>query len=178
MWKPAIRYRIDRIHVMNPIRFENIRRNEVSTKISARNAKGAMETGEGKLYISSTDSRQQRAATVLKDVRYIIDAHFEMTDKAGPDDTPEKFYNMILRRLRSGQCFHQPCFGVREFPAKFRLFEGKDEDIVTAYRGETRDLGLMLYDMDYSDKRNISSTYFRALLKDGVLDFRNCEVLR
>lgn len=178
MWKPAIRYRVDRIHVMNPINFETIRRNEVSAKASARNAKSAMEAGGGKLYISATDSRQQRAATVLKDVRYIIDAHFEMTDKAGPDDMPEKFYNMILRRLRLGQCFHQPCFGVREFPAKFQLFEGKDEDIVTAYRGETRDLGLMLYDMDYSDARNIRPMYVRAVLKDGILDLRNCEVLK
>ncbi|MDR1134923.1 MAG: type I-C CRISPR-associated protein Cas5c [Clostridiales Family XIII bacterium] len=178
MWKPAIRYHIDRIYVMKPIRFENIRRNEVSLKASAGNAKGVMEVGEGKLYISTTDSRQQRAATVLKDVRYIIDAHFTMTDKAGAEDTPEKFYNMILRRLRLGQCFHQPCFGVREFPAKFQLFEGEDEDIFRDYKGETRDLGLMLYEMDYSNIRNIRPTYVRAVLKDGVIDLQNCEVLR
>jgi CRISPR-associated protein Cas5d len=178
MWKPAIRYHIDRIHVLNPIRFENIRRNEISAKASASKAKAAMETGEGDLYICASDFIQQRAATVLKDVHYIIDAHFEMTDRAGSQDTPEKFYNMLLRRLRHGQCFHQPCFGVREFPAKFQLFEGKDEDIVTPYKGETRELGLMLYDLDYSDARNIKPTYFRAVLKDGVLDFRNCEVLR
>jgi CRISPR-associated protein Cas5d len=176
MWKPAIRYRIDRIYVMKPIRFTNIRRNEVSAKASASKAKTAMEKGAGDLFICTSDAIQQRAATVLKDVRYIIEAHFEMTDRAGVQDTPEKFYNMILRRVRNGQCYHQPCFGVREFPANFQLFEG--EQIVTAYEGETRDLGLMLYDMDYSDIRNISPMYFRAVLKNGVLDLTDCEVLR
>jgi CRISPR-associated protein Cas5d len=163
---------------MKPIKFENIRRNEVSAKASASKAKTAMRTGLENLYICTSDCIQQRSAAVLKDVRYIIDAHFEITDKAGPQDVPEKFYNMILRRLRRGQCFHQPYLGAREFPAKVQLFDGKDEDIVTAYEGETRDLGLMIYDMDYLDMQDIKPMYFRAVLKNGVLDLRDCEVFK
>jgi CRISPR-associated protein Cas5d len=174
-WKPAIRYKIDRIYVLNPIRFTNIRRNEVSEKISADNVLNVMKKGKGALFINRSDLIQQRAATVLKDVRYIIEAHFEMTDRAGERDTPEKFYNMISRRLRQGQCYHHPCFGVREFPVNFRLYE---EEIVSATcEDENRDLGLMLYDMDYSDSENITPTFFRAELKKGILDLSDCEVL-
>lgn len=175
-WKPAIRYVIDKIHVLSPIRVTNIRRNEVSAKASANLAHSAMK-GSGKpLFISTTDNIQQRASLVLKDVCYVIEAHFEMTEKAGDQDTPEKFYSMIIRRIQNGQCFHQPYFGCREFPVRFSLVE--NEDIITAYPSEERDLGLMLYDMDYSVPENIQPTYFRAILKNGTLDLTDCEVMR
>ena len=115
-WKPAIRWVIDRIHVLNEIKFTNIRRNEVSQKISASNVKKIMNSGKGRLYQIASEDRQQRAAMILKDVCYIIEAHFEMTEKVGPSDTPEKHYNIALRRMRQGQCYHQPCLGTREFP--------------------------------------------------------------
>jgi CRISPR-associated protein Cas5d len=123
-WKPAIKWVIDRIHVCNPIEFTNVRRNEVKSKLLASNAKAAMDGTTEVKPIYSTLDIQQRASLLLKNVRYVIEAHFELTDKAGEDDTIEKHYNMALRRLRKGQCFHQPCFGCREFPANFRLFEG------------------------------------------------------
>lgn len=175
-WKPAIRYVIDKIHVLNPIRVTNIRRNEISAKASASLARSAMNGGGNTLYISAADSIQQRASLILKDVCYIVEAHFEMTEHAGERDTPEKFYNMILRRIRNGQCYHQPYFGCREFPVRFSLVE--DEDFTPAYPGEERDLGLMLYDMDYSDPQNIQPLYFFAVMKNGTLDLTNCEVLR
>lgn len=175
-WKPAIRYVIDKIHVLNPIRVTNIRRNEVSAKASANLAYSAMTGGGNPLLISTSDNIQQRASLVLKDVCYVIEAHFEMTERAGDEDTPEKFYNMIVRRIQNGQCFHQPYFGCREFPVRFSLIE--NEEIVTAYASEERDLGLMLYDMNYSDPQNIQPTYFRAILKNGTLDLTDCEVMR
>ena len=122
-WKPAIQWVIDKVHVLNKIDFENIRRNEVSGKIPEGKIKQAMKGEEVELYQSITDERQQRAAMVLKKVAYIIEAHFEMTAKAGEKDSPEKHYNIFIRRAREGQCFHRPYLGCREFPANFELIE-------------------------------------------------------
>ena len=175
-WKPAIRWKIDRIQVCNPIRFTNIRRNEVASKISASSVRSAINNGDMP-YLNTSAEIQQRASMVLYDVRYVIDAHFELTDKVGPTDTKEKHYAIACRRLREGQCYHQPCFGCREFPAHFRLFEG--EFVATYYQNEPeKDLGFMLYDMDYSDPENIYPTFFRAVMKNGVIDVGACEVIR
>lgn len=141
-WHPGLRWVIDRIHVYAPIRFTNIRRNEVKDVISARRAKNVMEKGQGELYLAASESIQQRAAMVLRDVHYVIDAHFDMTDAAAPGDNPGKFQDIIKRRLEKGQCYSMPYFGTREFPAQFRrcteLPPCPDE-----LKG-TRDLGWML----------------------------------
>ena len=176
-WHPGLRWVIDRIYVMQPIRFTGIRRNEVKSKISADNVRSAMSGGKQEVYLCSSEDIQQRAATVLQDVRYVIEAHFVMTDQAAPSDNAGKFCDIMRRRLEKGQCYHQPCFGVREFPAQFRLWPGGE--IPTT--GETRDMGLMLYDMDYSDLRNITPMFFRAALENGVLNVpapESPEVLR
>ena len=102
-WHPGLMWRIDRIHVCRPIRFTNIRRNEVKDKISARNVKTVMERGAGELYLAAPESIQQRAAMVLQDVRYVIDAHFDLTEKAAPSDSPGKFQDIVKRRLERGQ---------------------------------------------------------------------------
>ncbi|MDR3085159.1 MAG: type I-C CRISPR-associated protein Cas5c [Christensenellaceae bacterium] len=174
-WKPAIRYVIDEIVVLNPIRFTNVRRNEVGAKILASDLRGVMMGGERQLYLAAHEQIAQRASMLLREVRYLISAHFELTERAGQTDTPEKFYNMILRRLRKGQNYHQPCFGAREFPANLRLVE-EGEERPKGIEGE-RDLGLMLYDMDYSGAE-ITPGFFRARMKDGVLDLREVEVLK
>lgn len=173
-WKPAIRWVIDRIHVMNPIRFTNVRRNEVSSKLPASNASSAMNGKASVKPIYTSEDIQQRASLLLKDVRYVIEAHFEMTDKAGDGDTVEKHYNVALRRMRAGQFFHQPCFGCREFPANFRLIEG---DLPPSHCTESKDLGYMLWDMDYANSRDIRPMFFRAQMKDGVIDLRDCGVV-
>ena len=173
-WKPAIKWIIDKIHVCNPIRFDNIRRNEVSSKILESAAKALMKGTKNIDYINTTANRQQRAATVLRNVRYGVEAHFEMTDKAGQEDTPEKHYNVALRRIRKGQYFHMPCFGCREFPAHFSLAE---ELPPTVYKGEL-DLGYMLYDMDFKDKDNIQPVFFRAVMQDGVIDLTDVRIVR
>ena len=168
LWHPGMKWIVDRIYVCSPIRFTNIRRNEVKDTVSARNVRTAMAKGCEGLYLVTSESIQQRAAMVLRDVHYVIEAHFVMTDKAAESDSPAKFQSMMQRRLEKGQFYHQPCFGVREFPANFKPCTEKaacpDE-----LRGE-KDLGWMLLDMDYSDAENIQPLFFRAVLRDGVLE--------
>ena len=166
-WHPGMRWVVDRIHVCAPIRFTNIRRNEVKDIISARNAKAAMESGE-EIYLATSESIQQRAAMVLRDVQYVIDAHFEMTARATPTDNPGKFQDIMRRRVEKGQFYHQPCFGVREFPAQFKPCE-ELPPCPEELAGE-KDLGWMLLDLDYSDRENITPRFFRAVLRDGVLE--------
>lgn len=174
-WKPAIRWVIDKIHVLNEIQFTNIRRNEVSEKASTENVLQVIKGGNKPLFISAVDNRQQRASMVLRDVDYAIEAHFERTTKAAVDDTDEKHYNIALRRLRNGQHFHKPCLGTREFSAKLEIIEDKKDIPRSALTGE-RNLGWMLYDMDFSNPRDIQPKFFKAELHDGVLDLTKAEV--
>lgn len=176
-WHPGLKWVIDKIYVNKPIRFTSVRRNEVKSKISATNVLSVYNGAKKPLYISTKEDIVQRASLLLCDVEYVIEAHFEMTNRANETDNPGKFKDIIMRRLRRGECFHMPYFGCREFPAHFSLCE--DEDIHTAYEDvDEKDLGLMLYDMDYSNNDNIQPMFFRAILKRGVLDLRNCEVMR
>ena len=176
-WHPGLRLNIDRIYVKNPICFTSVRRNEVKSKVSASNVLQVYNGADKPLYINTKNEIVQRASTILCDVCYVIEAHFEMTEKANETDNPGKFKDIMMRRLRRGECYHMPYFGCREFPAHFCLCE--EEEIHTAYDDVSeRDLGLMLYDMDYSNKDNIQAMFFRAVLKKGVLDLRNCEVIR
>ena len=176
-WHPGLRWNIERIYVKNPICFTSVRRNEVKSKVSASNVLQVYNGADKPLYINTKNEIVQRASTILCDVCYVIEAHFEMTEKANETDNPGKFKDIMMRRLRRGECYHMPYFGCREFPAHFCLCE--EEEIHTAYDDVSeRDLGLMLYDMDYSNKDNIQAMFFRAVLKKGVLDLRNCEVIR
>lgn len=167
-WKPAIRWHVDRIHVLKPIRFQSLRRNEVGAKASAANARSAMKAGHTNgLGILVDENRQQRAAMILIDVAYVIEAHFEMTGKAGPEDTPAKHVSMFSRRAEAGQCFHRPCLGTREFPAEFALIEEgaplPPSQLPPDQRD--RDLGWMLHDIDFAD--GATSHFFRARIDAG-----------
>lgn len=185
-WKPAIRWVIDRIHVLEPIRFQQIRRNEVGHKAPAGTIKQAMKRGDlGGAQILVDEDRQQRASTVLVNPAYVIEAHFEPTVRAGEDDTEGKHLDIFNRRARRGQCFHQPCLGTREFAAHFSLIEpgaelpaqGVGADLGF---GAPRDLGLMLWDIDHAAPGR-PSMFFRARLVDGVMEVPgpgSAEVLR
>lgn len=167
-WRPGIRWVVDRIHVLSPIRFTSIRRNEVKSTVSLSKARTVMERGRGELYLDTSQDIQQRASLLLRDVRYVIEAHFDMVpEKAAPGDNPGKFQDIVTRRIARGQFYHQPCFGCREFPAHFAPCQNippcPDE-----LRGE-RDLGYLLYDMDYTNPGDIRALFFRAVLRDGVL---------
>lgn len=168
-WKPAIRWHVDCIHVLRPIRFQSIRRNEVGAKASATNAASAMKRGttDG-LGIAVDENRQQRAALVLVDVAYVIEAHFTMTGRAGPEDTPAKHISMFNRRASQGQCFHRPCLGTREFPAEFALLEEGAPLPASALVERDCDLGWMLHDIDFAGGNE--SRFFRAEMKDGAIE--------
>jgi CRISPR-associated protein Cas5d len=170
-WKPAIQWVIDRIHVLEPVRFESIRRNEVASKISSRKISSAMRKGStAGLYLVADEGkeRQQRAATVLRNVGYVIEAHFELTDKAAVEDNAGKHLDIFNRRARKGQCFHNPYLGTREFPAQFTLIEGEvwPTSNLTEQEKE-RDLGWMLHDIDFKD--NNAPHFFRAKMQGGII---------
>ncbi len=173
-YHPGLRWRIDRIHVLKRVRFTSIRRNEVKVGVTNRTVREAARSGGQDLYIAASKQIVQRAALVLRDVRYVIEAHFEMTEQASPSDNPGKFQDIVTRRMEKGQCFHTPYFGCREFPVYFRPWPGGPIPAIP----ETRDLGFMLYDMDYADPKNIRPLFFRAKLENGVLNAADCEVYR
>lgn len=165
-WKPAITWVVDAIHVLKPIRFHTLRRNEVGSKVPASTVKTAMNRGnlEG-LHLLADEDRQQRATTLLVDVAYGIEAHFDLTPRAGAEDNPGKHLDTFNRRARRGQCFHQPCLGTREFPARFELVE-TDMPFPPAIE-DSRDLGFMLWDIDHAGDR--SSLFFRARMERGIV---------
>lgn len=172
-YHPGLKWTIDRIWVLNPIQFMNLRRNEVSSKISASNVMQEANGGRQSCIVTTQDI-QQRATMMLKDVRYVIEAHFDMTDKANASDNPGKFQDIVKRRLRKGACYAAPYLGTRECTAHFRLWEGEAIEGID----ETRDLGYMLYDMDYSDPEHIQPMFFRAKMEHGCIDLRGCEVIK
>ncbi len=190
-WKPQMAWVIDAIHVLSPVRFTYVRRNEISSKIPSKGHTGAgnaMKSGRGNLGINVADpsQRQQRAAMILCDVRYGIKAHIEVrknTDSEGllMNHPEAKHLDSFRRRAMRGQCFHRPYLGTREFPASFQWvkeFPGCPEEL----RGE-RELGYMLHDIEYQadpkgsvieankgTRLNACPRFFRAKLVDGVLD--------
>lgn len=163
-WKPEIRWVIDRVHVLKPIRFMNIRRNEVASKIPPNNVKKAMRDGCSALELFIESDRQQRAAVILRDVDYVIESHFEHTGKSNSNDG--KHLDMFNRRAREGQCFMQPYLGCREFPGHFRLLENGEPIPASHLRGK-QDLGFMLHDIDFPD--DMAAHFFRAEMNDGIL---------
>lgn len=173
LWKPAIKWNILQIDVLNPIRWESVRRNEVGAVISARNAQSAMNSGSGDLGLYVEDQRQQRAGLFLRDVAYVIHAEFEMTEQAGAEDSITKFEQMFIRRASQGQCFHRPYLGCREFPVDFEFIPKEAETLPTI--GTTKDLGWMLYDLNYSGEEPMPQ-FFHAQMTDGKIDLRNTEV--
>lgn len=174
-WKPAIHWVVDRIHVLEPIQFQSFRRNEVGAKVSATNAERAMRArSTAGLGLVVEENRQQRATTLLVNVAYVIEAHFEMTARATREDTPAKHLSMFNRRAASGQCFHRPCLGTREFAADFDLVaedQPLPESRLSAHQ-RNQDLGWMLHDIDHA--AGGVSRFFRARLTDGVLDVQAC----
>lgn len=161
-WKPAIRWVIDAIHVLNPIRFENIRRNEVNKRVSINRKNMEENQPVSPLYVE--ECREQRASLVLRDVQYVIEAHFEFS--SDEDNNKGKHLDIFNRRARNGQCFHRPYFGCREFPVNFELCEKVPNSSLS---GE-QDLGFMLHDIDF--KNSMTPRFFRAVMRDGRIDCR------
>lgn len=173
LWKPAIAWTIHKIEVLKPIRWFSVRRNEVGSKIPVRNIQAAMSGGNTALALNIEDDRQQRASLILRDVAYRLHASFKMTPQAGEADNLAKFDEMFQRRAMQGQSFHQPYLGCREFPCSFRLAENTENE--TPPIDETRDLGWMLYDMDYACDPS-APLFFRAELKNGIVELDGKEI--
>lgn len=165
-WKPEVRWVIDRLYVLNPIRFTSLRRNEVGAKVSARTATTVMQAGRGSLGLYVETERQQRAALLLRDVAYVIEAHFEIV---GGEPNEAKHLDQFNRRARAGQCFSRPYFGCREFAAHFALIE-PDAALPPTHTdlGGHRDLGWMLHDIDFRNGR--SPRFFHATMTDGLIE--------
>lgn len=159
-WKPAIRWVVDRIHVLKKVRFENIRRNELSNKASI--TEKVIKHGNTLVCQYIEKDRQQRASMVLKNVDYIIEAHFELT--INEDSGPGKHLAIFERRVKKGQCFHRPYFGCREFPVNFEWCD----DIPKSELNGEEDLGYMLHDIDFQD--NMTPYFFRAKINNGIID--------
>lgn len=162
-WKPAIRWHVERIRVLNPIRFTAFRRNEVNSRASVPPAALVRDGGPAPTFFADAD-RAQRNTVALADVDYVIEAHLTLTDRAGPGDKIPKFVDIFTRRVEKGQHFHQPYFGCREFVADVLPADGAPEP-----EGGSRDLGWMLWDIVYAPGGN-RPVFFKAELRDGILE--------
>lgn len=183
-WKPQFNWVIDRIHVLKPIRTMQIRRNELANKMVAPSSDVMKGNKPALLGINIEENRQQRSASILKDVSYVIDAHVEVVEDETGVCSVAKHLEMFKRRARTGQCFHSPYFGNREFPVMFKLVENGEDMPESELPSEqsNRSFGLMLHDMVYQDDANGSvicahtgkkqiaeARFFMAELKRGVL---------
>ncbi len=177
LWKPAIEWHIHKIEVLKPIKWVNIRRNEVGAVLPVGNINKAMKGGAlPALYIE--EARQQRAGLFLKDVTYRLHGSFSLTKKAGASDNDAKFVDMFKRRAKKGQCFNQPYLGCREFSCNFRLIDDIEKEIPAI--DESKALGWMLYDMDYKSSSNPTPLFFNAVMENGVINIpaRNSDEVR
>jgi CRISPR-associated protein Cas5d len=168
LWKPSIRWHVRRIEVLRPVRFFNLRRNEVSSVISTRNVQQAMTEGAGNLAIYVEDDRQQRAGLLLRDVTYRVWADMEVYANR-PDPMPaQKYHAMFERRAERGQWVNQPYLGCREFAARVRWVTDMAHE--PAPIADTRDLGWMLYDLDFNNPADPQPVFFRAQMNAGVVE--------
>lgn len=167
-WKPSLRWEVRRIEVLKPIRWTNLRRNEVGSVVSARNLEQAMKAGTGDLALYVDTDRQQRAALLLRDVSYRLHADLIVRDERRDPEPPAKFFKMFERRARKGQCVNQPYLGCREFAARWRLVD--DPSIEPVPVAEDRDLSWMLHDLDFSNPNDPQPRFFRAEMKGGVVE--------
>lgn len=168
LWKPAIRWHIRQIEVLQPIRWMNLRRNEVASVVPTGSVKSAMKQGTGQLGLYIEEERQQRASLFLRDVRYRLRADFEVLSE-DTDNTIIKFAEMFKRRASKGQCFNQPYLGTREFSCDFSLIENGEAPVIAKELLGRCELGWMLYDMDFTDPENPMPRFFQATMNNGVI---------
>ena len=166
LWKPAIRWRVRRIEVLRPIRFINLRRNEVKSKIQTPTVQQAMSAGSGALGINVEDDRVQRAGYFLRDVAYRLHADLSLAPHC--TDPLAKYTEMFARRASKGQCVNQPYLGCREFAADFRLVTADSPP--AAPIPDTRELGWMLHDLDFTHPADPQPRFFNARMEQGVIE--------
>lgn len=174
---PGMKYVIDRVKVINRIERISVKRNELKSKISADKVRKVLEGKKELLYLDRSQDIAMRNSSILTNVEYIVEFHFELVpEKMHENDSEAKFASIINRRIEKGQCYKQPYFGCREFPAYFEKATGNE---VSYYENEgEKDFGLMLYGMDYSDPQHYVPMFFNAVMKDGIVEMGNVEVFR
>lgn len=177
-WKPAIRWQVRRIEVLEPVRWTNLRRNEVAGVVPTGSVQQAMKAGHGALALYADEDRQQRAALLLRDVAYRLHADLVVRDDRDDPGPPQKFFEIFERRAKKGQCVNQPYLGCREFAARWRLVETLSSEPPPI--SETRDLGWMLHDLDFTEPADPQPKFFHAQMVDGVVqcDEREVEMAR
>ena len=168
LWKPAVRWHVRKIEVLKPVRWMNLRRNEVASVVSVSNVKSAMNKGTGDLGLYIEDDRQQRAGLFLRDVAYRLHADLEFIRDKDKEGNARKYEEMFERRAQKGQCVNQPYLGCREFAAHFRLVEDATKE--TAPIGMDEKLGYMLHDLDFTNPSDPQPRFFRAEVKGGVME--------
>jgi CRISPR-associated protein Cas5d len=173
-YKPAVRWQVRRIEVLAPVRWTNLRRNEVASVVSTRNVQQAMKQGTGQIALYADDDRQQRAALLLREVAYRLHADLTVRPDRHDPEPPGKFFAMFERRARKGQCVNQPYLGCREFAARWRLVDDLRSEPPPI--DETRELGWMLHDMDFADPAEPQPRFFKAKMVRGVVDCDEREV--
>ena len=166
-WKPQIRWRVHCIEVLKPIRFMNLRRNEVSAVVSTRNVQQAMAAGSGDVGLYIEDERQQRAGYFLRDVAYRIHAELTLNPNRPSNDPLAKYTEMFRRRATKGQCVNQPYLGCREFSADVQLVDTASD--MPAPVADTRELGWMLHDLDFTHASDPQPRFFNARMVSGVV---------
>ena len=178
LWKPAVRWHVRRIEVLKPIRWINLRRNEVKSKLSVQSVVSAMSRGDADMaiYADAPDERVQRAGLFLRDVAYRVHADLDVRSDRGDPEPAQKFFAMFERRARAGQCVNQPYLGCREFAARARLVTQPDEE--PAPIDETRDLGWMLHDLDFTKPADPQPVFFRAQMSRGVIEMNAARATR
>ncbi len=197
LWKPAIKWQVTKIEVLKPFKWVSIRRNEIGRVAYSPTAKQMAGEKGAPLGLNIEEERQQRAGLFLKDVCYRIHAYFDFIPpsqrilnrsaspefwadqqeqvKVGEDEKPAKYAAMFERRAKKGQCFHRPYLGCREFACYFKLINPEDEPAQPI--NETKDLGFMLYDLDFEkDPHDPLPLFFRALLEEGTINTDRNEV--
>lgn len=171
-WHPGVRYVIDEIRIYNPVNFVNVRRNEVADKLSPSEVKRQMDGKTKDLGIYTKEAISQRASLLLKDVSYGIAAHFELTEEREENQSEEKVYAILSRRLKKGQFFSQPFLGCREFPAEVEWVE----ELPPTDLDYTADLGYMLYDLQYKKTKSGAPSdaaeprFYRPHAEKGIID--------
>jgi CRISPR-associated protein Cas5d len=168
LWKPGMRWLVERITVLTPIRHVAVKRNEVASKIPADMVQWARLNRADRDFFAD-DDRQQRNALLLRDVDYVIDARIELTERAGSDDSIPKFVEMFRRRVEKGQHFHQPYLGCREFPATVSLAAGTEQP-ADDLLGQEEERGWMLHDIEYENGRPKQARFFQARMRHGVVE--------
>lgn len=177
-WHPGMKWVIDKIHVINPIKFRQVKRNEVKDKISKSQMLSSMNGSDKSVYLN-VNSKQvmQRNAVLLTDVEYVIEAHFIVTNEQQTHNE-DKIAAIVGKRIKKGKCYQTPYFGCKEFPLKFEMYNELEQKESCYKDMDELHFGMMLYDMDYSDKENIKPIFFNSVMRNGVIDISDSEVVK